>query len=112
MRTSEWGGLPQDVARARDQFQAWRARRTAGKIPPPLGTRAVRLVQRYGVRRTATVLRLDYYRWKRRAAAAAPKPPAGGPTFVALPSPVGVGEQGVCELDNGAGATLRVHLVG
>jgi hypothetical protein len=110
MRASECGVLPQDLARAQDQFRAWRARRTGGRIPPPLWMLAVRLVQRYGVSRTATALRLDYYSLKRRAEAPAPKPPTGGPAFVELPSPVG--KQGVFELDNGAGATLRVHLVG
>jgi hypothetical protein len=50
--------------------------------------------------------------------AAKPKPkaavpaPASGPAFVELPSPAPVGKQAALELDRGAGATMRVHLVG
>lgn len=54
------GGLPMDLARGRCQFQAWRARRTAARIPQTLWALAVRLVSRHGVSRTATALGLDY----------------------------------------------------
>ena len=42
------------------------------------------------------------------------QPTAGvdGPAFVELPAPLLVGKQALFELDNGAGATLRVQLVG
>ena len=60
------GELPQDLARARSQFQAWRGRRTAGRIPLQLWAMAVRLVNRHGVSRTAAVLGLDYYGLKKR----------------------------------------------
>jgi hypothetical protein len=104
--------LPKDLAQGRSQFQAWRARRTAGRIPQTLWALAVRLVSRHGVSRTATALGLDYYCLKKRAQGAADPAPASGPAFVELPSPVLVGKQAALELDHGAGATLRVHLVG
>jgi hypothetical protein len=73
---------------------------------------AVRLVSRHGVSRTATALGLDYYSLKKRAQGVADPAPAPGPAFVELPSPVLVGKQAALELEHGAGATLRMHLVG
>jgi hypothetical protein len=104
--------LPTDLARGRNQFQAWRARRTAGRIPQALWALAVRLVSRYGVSRTATALGLDYYSLKKRAEETADPAPASNPAFIELPSPVVVGKQAVFELDHRAGAILRVHLAG
>ena len=40
------------------------------------------------------------------------QPHSGGPAFVEWPSPIVVGKECRLELDNGAGATMRVHLVG
>jgi len=113
MSTSRHGGLPQDLARAQNQFQAWRCqRRGGGRIPQRLWTLAIRLVNRHGVSRTASALRLDYYSLKERAEAAASGPRADGPAFIELPPPAMVGRQCVVELDNGAGASMRVQLVG
>ena len=104
--------LPKDLAQGRSQFQAWRARRTAGRIPQTLWALAVRLVSRHGVSRTATALGLDYHSLKKRARQAADPAPASGPAFIELPAPVVVGKQALFELDNGAGATMRVQLLG
>ena len=57
-------------------------------------------------------LGLDYYRLKERAEAARSEPQSSGPAFVELTSPVMVAKQCRLELDNGAGATMRVQLVG
>src|SRR5215468_10303638 len=97
-------GLPKDLARGRSQIQAWRARRTAGRIPQTLRALAVRLVSRHGVSRTATALGLDYYSLKKRAQGVADPAPARGPAFVELPSPVLVGKQAALELGPGTGA--------
>ena len=113
MSTSGRGEFPKDLARARSRSQAWRVRRPAGgRIPQRLWALAVRLVSRHGVSRTAAALRLDYYCLKKRAKAAADQPEVSGPSFVELPSRVVVGKQGLFELNNRAGATLRVQLVG
>jgi hypothetical protein len=105
--------LPADLLRGRSRFQAWREQRQGrGRIPRSLWTLAVRLVSRHGISHTATALGLDYYSLKKRAEAAAREPHAKDPTFVELPSPVVVGKQCLFELDNGAGATMRVQLVG
>lgn len=107
------GALSEDLQRARSQFQAWRKQRRPGhRIPATLWTLAVRLVSTHGLHRTAAALGLDYYSLKKQVAATANPPAPGVPAFIELPAPVVVGKQARCELDNGAGATLRVHLVG
>jgi hypothetical protein len=101
------------LAQGRSRFEAWRERRSAGRrIPRPLWDLAVQLVSKHGISRTATALGLDYYSLKKRAEAAGQEPPPRGPAFVELPPPVVVGKQALFELDNGAGATMRVQLVG
>jgi hypothetical protein len=111
--TRQRGELPKDLAQGRRRFQAWRERRQGGRrIPQPLWDLAVRLVSQYGISRTATALNLDYYSLKKQAEAAAQQPPSRSPAFVELPPPVVVGKQALFELDNGAGATMRVQLLG
>jgi hypothetical protein len=113
MNTSEVALLPKDLAWGWGQFQAWRGRRKKGeRIPRSLWTLAVGLVPRYGVSRTATVLGLDYHGLRKRAEAVAGPAPSPGPAFVELPTPVVVGKQCQVELSNGAGASMRVQLVG
>jgi hypothetical protein len=110
MSVSQRGELPSDLARVRSRFQAWRGRRKAGeRIPPPLWALAVRLVKTHGLSRTAATLGVDYYSLKKRAEAS---PPPNGPAFIELPSPVVDPKRCLVELDNGAGATMRVQLTG
>jgi hypothetical protein len=105
--------LPPDLVRGRSRFQAWRRqRKVGGRIPQPLWAMAIRLAKAHGVSHTAAVLRLDYYRLKERAEAAASEPRSSGPAFVELTPPVMVGEHCRLELDNVSGATMRVQLVG
>jgi len=113
MGTSRREQLPPDLERGRRRFQAWRGRRKGGeRIPQPLWTLAVRLAKAHGVSRTAAALGLDYYSVQKRAKAAATPPQPNRPAFVEWPSPILVGKECRLELDNGAGATMRVHLVG
>lgn len=113
MGANERGQLPADLVRGRAQFQAWRERRALGeRIPQPLWALAVQLTKTHGVSRTATALGLDYYSLKKRAEPAAAPSQASKPAFVELTAPVMVAKQCQFELDNGAGATLRVQLVG
>jgi hypothetical protein len=113
MGTSQREQLPADLVRGRSRFQAWRGRRQpGGRIPQPLWAMATRLAKVHGVSRTAAALGLDYYRLKELATAAASKPHSSGPAFLELAPPVLVAKQCQFELDNGAGATMRVQLVG
>jgi hypothetical protein len=112
MGTGRRGELLKDLARARCRFQAWRERGTGRRIPQHLWDLAVRLVSRHGVSRTAAALGLDYYSLKKRADSATGELESSSPTFVELPAPVVLTRQCQFELDNGVGATLRLHLVG
>jgi hypothetical protein len=107
------GSLPSDLERGRDRFQAWRRQRQGrGRIPGALWALAVQLANVHGVHRTAAALGLNAHSLKTRAEALTRQPQASPPALVELPAPVPVGKQGVFELDNGAGATLRVRLIG
>jgi hypothetical protein len=111
MRTT--AELPRELLQAQRRLMAWRRRHaTRQPIPQHLWDLAVRLVRRHGLHRTAHALKLDYYSLKKRVDADNPQPPSPGPAFVELPTPLVVSKQAHFELDNGAGATLRVQLVG
>jgi hypothetical protein len=113
MGTGQHGPLPLDLVRAQRRFQAWRGQRKAGcRIPQSLWAMAIRLAKTHGVSRTSTALGLDYYSLKKRAEAAVTPPLSSGPAFVEVTPPALVARQCRLELDNGAGASMRVHLVG
>jgi hypothetical protein len=113
MGSSQHGQLPPDLVQGQRRFLAWREERKPGvRIPQPLWTMAVRLAKAHGVSRTSTALGLDYYGLKKRTEAPAAQPRPNGPAFVELTPPVLVAKQCRVELDNGAGATMRVQLVG
>jgi len=102
-----------DLTRAAERFRAWRRVRIAGtRIPESLWALAVRLVEKYGVSRTSSALGLDYYSLKKRAAAASDSR-STAPAFVELPaSSLAVGRECVIEMEDGAGAAMRLHLKG
>jgi hypothetical protein len=113
MGASERRGLPPDLALGLSRFQAWRGERKLGeRIPQPLWDLAVRLANLHGVSRTATALGLDYYGLQRRTGTIAAPAPSSNPAFVEVQAPIVAGKECRLEFDNGAGATLRVQLVG
>jgi hypothetical protein len=113
MGARERGQLPLDLARARSRFQAWRGRRKRGtRIPRTFWTVAVRLAKTHGVCRTATVLGLDYYSLKKQTESPATPRQSDGPAFVEFTAPATIAKQCQVELNNGAGATMRVQLIG
>ena len=73
---------------------------------------AVRLAKTHGVCRAATTLGLDYYSLKKRTESPGSPRLSDGPAFVECTAPVMAFKQCQVELDNGAGATIRVQLVG
>ena len=118
--------LPARLAVVQRRFEAWRkAHKARSRIPDCLWGSAVRAAGRYGLHCTAKALRLDYYALKKRGErgtstrgglATVPirtAEPAAINSFVELPSPI-VGGGGECllELENAAGAKMRVHLKG
>ena len=113
MGATQRGRLPLDLVRGRARFQAWRGRRKIGtRIPRTLRAVAVRLAKMHGVCRTAATLGLDYYSLKKRSESPATPRQSDGPAFVEFTAPAMVAKQCQVELDNGAGATMRVQLVG
>ena len=113
MGASEDRGLPSDLALGRSRLQAWlRERKLGERIPRPLWDLAVRLAKLHGVSRTATALGLDYYGLQRRTGTVAAPAPLSNPAFVEVQAPIVAGKECRLEFDNGAGATLRVQLVG
>lgn len=102
------------------RFEQWRRERKGrARIPEPLWRAAVKIAEIYGVNRTTTALRLDYYALKKRVEArtnsgtGASSGGEGGVPFleVAPFGPMGSGECTV-ELEDFKGATMRVHLRG
>jgi hypothetical protein len=66
MRTAKPAELPKDLLRAQRRLLTWRSRHPARRpIPHSLWSLAVRLVERYGLHRTARTLKLDYYSLKK-----------------------------------------------
>jgi len=113
MRATAQRELPKDLREARGRFETWRQRRQGrDRIPPSLWALAVRLVRTHGLSRTATALRLDYYSLKKQVETAAGPVLPGGPAFVELPAPVGLGKQCLFELVDGTGVRRHLQLLG
>lgn len=106
--------IPAPLARARDRFQAWRrARKTGVRIPDRLWRLAVKLADVHGLNRTASVLRLDYYSLKKRVELSKSVVQPAAAAFVELaPSRLSASGECVIEFEDGAGASMRVHLKG
>ena len=123
--------LPARLAGVQQRFERWRqTRKGLSHIPEPLWTAAVRMARTYGICRTAQTLRVNYDALKKRvehhvAAVPSMPPKAAGTTFLELPrpadnrlaAPTAMGPQcpaDTCdctwELEDGAGAKMRVHL--
>ena len=113
MGTSKHRPLPPDLERGRRRFETWRSRRKPhSRIPDPLWKLAVRLARVHGLSRTAAVLRLDYYTLKTRIETEAHETQTATTPFVELTPPVFPGKYCHVELDNGAGAIMRLQLTG
>ena len=120
MGTKRTRDLPARLEGLRRRFESWRrTRKVRSRIPEPLWAAAVKVATRYGIHRTAKVLRVNYYALKKRvegaSAAIASKPPAAaaGARFLELPAAVWPGS-GECtlELEDAIGAKMRVHFKG
>jgi hypothetical protein len=106
------GRVPARLSRLEERFAAWRKGRMKGeRIPKPLWTSAAKLALEYGVSTTSTVLKLDYYSLKKHMDKQ--QATASQATFIELPSPsMAHVNECVIELEDGAGASMRMHLKG
>jgi len=118
MGTRETGGLPARLENVRRRFERWREGREPGtRIPQKLWSAAVKAASLYGISRTATVLRLDYYSLKSRLEEESGSCAASEATpevaFVELAAPAGIASgHCVLELQDAAGSKMRVELSG
>ena len=126
MDTNKTRDLPAGLERLRQRFERLRRTRKArSRIPDSLWTAAVAMAKNYGVNRTAKTLRLDYYSLKKRVeraviadhgfaviSAGLPEESAAA-AFVELAPPASaVACDCTVELENAAGAKMRVHWKG
>ena len=116
--------LPAGLEDVRRRLERWRqTHQTRSRIPESLWAAAARAASRCGIHRTSRALRLDYYAIKERveqqsaAIAAAASTGIGGqsapplPAFLELTPPASTGScECTLELENAAGAKMRVHL--
>ena len=100
----------------RSQFEDWRRSRTRGTpIPEDLWQGAVEAAQEHSVSKAARVLRLDYYRLKKRLEAApdlSRPEPVDGRGFLEIPLCAPSAPECVLEIEDAQGARLRVELKG
>ena len=119
MRSARNGDVSLRLSRAASRFAAWRRTHVPhSRIPKFLWTAAVKLAADFGISRTATALRLNYYDLKKHVESKAPpsRPASAAkhtPAFLewpasALPTP----PECVIELENTAGSKMRIHLKG
>jgi len=111
------GDISADLAKTQRQFRDWRdSRKRGARIPEKLWDLAVGLAHTHSVARIASLLKLDYYALQKRLRS---KNPGGGrhppstPTFIELgPLPQAAPAECVIELEDSAGARMRVQLKG
>ena len=113
MRGRKRGEVPARLLRLEQRFAEWRKTRSLGeRIPKRLWKSAAKLAANYGLNQTATVLKLDYYSLKRQVDQQVGET-ASTAAFVELPSaPVATANECIIELEDGAGASMRMHLKG
>jgi len=119
MKTRENSELPGGLEKTRQRFERWRQKRPMGRrIPDSLWAAAVEAAESCGIGRTAKVLRLDYNSLKRRLEenlTARVRGSEGEPkaAFVELAVPAAAASREcTVELEDGAGAKMRIHLRG
>ncbi len=113
MGRTKRGEIPADLAQGRQRFRAWRrTRKTGRRIPEPLWSLAVQLAEAHGLGRTASVLGLDYYSLKKRIELSNGDFRSTAPAFVELSASPASTRACVIELQDEAGASMRVHLTG
>jgi hypothetical protein len=116
MGTSETRDLPAGLDGIRRRFGEWRRTRSVGsRIPKRLWASAAIAAGRYGISRTANVLGVNYATLKKhipcQTAAATNVSEEGAAAFLELAHPAFGGPcECTLELEDAAGATMRVHL--
>ena len=107
------GEVPAPLSRLQQRFSAWRNTRAPGeRIPKRLWKSAAKLGADYGINQTAKVLKLDYYSLKRHVDEQVAESETSA-AFIELPAPPVVpASECLIELEDGAGASMRIHWKG
>jgi hypothetical protein len=88
-------------------------RQRGALIPAPLWSLAIRLAATYGVCKTSSTLKLDYYSLKRRLSQSTAAVSADPTAFLELPpSALSGASECIIECENSAGAKMRIQLKG
>jgi len=119
MDTRQRGDFPARLEDVRRRFERWRQTHTPpSRIPDSLWAAAVKMAARYGLHRTASALRLDYYALRKHVtenevAHAEPSEKGTAATFLEL-SPPAPSASCDCtlELEDARGAKMRVQVKG
>ena len=108
--------LPGRLSRLQSRFTTWRRNHGARtRIPDALWNSAAEAAVEFGLSRTATTLKLNYYTLKKRMERrrGAGDAHLSSTAFVEIPHPIaGPAQECVIEFENGEGACLRVRLQG
>ena len=109
--------LPAKLADGRQQFERWRSQhKPYTHIPEPLWALATELAREFGLNRTASMMRLDYYGLKKRLERPVvddTSPATAGPSFLELlPVQATPAVECTIECQNAAGAQIRIQLKG
>jgi len=112
MKTRTKAPIPTALAKGRRRFDEFRRRhRPRAPLSKDLWTLAEDLAREHGVNRTVRALGLDYYSLKKRVDAAGD--PEKKPEFIELlPAGFPPGPECTIELEDGAGAKMRIQLKG
>jgi hypothetical protein len=114
MRRRKSAEVPARLLQLKRKFVEWRKARVPGeRIPDRLWKSAARLAVDYGIAPTARVLTLDYYSLRKRVDEQAGAKATPREVFVELPT-AGIVQVNECviELEDGAGASMRMQLKG
>ena len=105
--------VPAPLLRLKREFSDWRKTRTPGqRIPLPLWKSAAKFAAEHGLSQTASVLNLDYYSLKRHVGQLSAQKPSGAAFIELPPAPLAASSECIIELDDGMGASMRIHLKG
>jgi len=108
--------LEPQIESLRQRFERWRRnRRQRSPIPEELWAAAAELGRRFGVAKTARVLRLDYYSLKDRLEGdrQGSRETSARPAFVeVVPQLTAAVSECTMELENPSGARMRIHIKG
>ena len=119
MHSTRSGRVSPQLVRTAARFANWRRNRVIGtRIPKILWASAVRLAAQFGISRTASCLKLDYYELKKHLESPTPSAIQASvakqtPAFVEWPaSSFPTSAECVIELENAAGSKMRIQLKG